>query len=253
MRWGPLLQVLVLAGAALAAPRLFNPAGLDAKALSGMVASLSAVRSGNSMDAAADAQFQALKSGRLEDIPLDKLVALSDLPAPQEGGAAPAAQADIASALLKALKEDRPSTGSRLQSEILKTAESLRKHYLKYRNKVLAVMVIIGLVTVVFLFLGVVPVVRVLAKFYLTFLFGLACHWLMWMALGMFAFYAASRLNPWPIMPREFFYAPAGYLLLTGMFIRMLDPNYPLWNTLLKGLGSTILSCAGIAGYGLFR
>ncbi|MBI5884311.1 MAG: hypothetical protein HZB91_14545 [Elusimicrobia bacterium] len=214
MRWGPLLQVLVLAGAALAAPQLFNPAGH-------------------------------------EDLPLDKLAALSDLAKPKDGS--PSAQGDAASALLKALKQDRPSTGSRLQSEVLRIAESLRKSYLGFRNKVLAAMIVVGLFTVAVLFLGLVPLVRYIAKSYLTFLYGFCCHWLMWMALAMFAFYAAAHLNPWPIIPKEFFYAPAGCLLLTGMFIRMLDPNYPLWNTLLKGLGSTILSCAGIAGCGFFR
>ncbi|MBI4678762.1 MAG: hypothetical protein HY748_14375 [Elusimicrobia bacterium] len=209
MRWGPLFQVLVLAGAAMAAPQLFKPAGLDSKALAGMLDSGACVRSGKGMDAAADAQF-------------------------------------------KALKEERPSMGQSLRAEILRVSESLRKGYLRHRNKVLAVMIVIGLFTVAVLFLGLVPLVRCLAKFYLTFLYGLSCYWLMWLALAMFAFFAASQLNPWPLIPRELFYAPVGYLLLTGMFIRMLDPNYPLWNTLLKGLGSTLLSCAGIAGYGFF-
>ena len=215
MRWGPLLQVLVLAGAAMAAPQFFSPAGLD------------------------------------QNLPLDKLAALSDLAKPKDG--ASPAQGDVASALLKALKQDRPSTGSRLRGEVLRVSESLRKFYLRFRSKVLAAMIVIGLFTVAVLFLGLLPVIRFFAKSYLTFLYGLSCHWLMGMALAMFAFYAASHLNPWPIIPQEFFYAPAGYLLLTGMFIRMLDPNYPLWNTLLKGLGSTVLSCAGIAGCGFFR
>ncbi|MBI5209008.1 MAG: hypothetical protein HY927_03445 [Elusimicrobia bacterium] len=252
MRWTSLLQVVALAGAAMGAPQLFGPAGLDQKSLSAMVSTLAAARSGQGLDAQADAQLQALKSGRLQDVPLDKLAALSDLSASKQGGTAPA-QGDIAAAVLKALKEERPSTGSRLQGEILRLAESLRKFYLRYRDKALAVMAVLGLFTVAVLFLGLVPIVRFFAKFYLTFLYGICCYWLMWLALAMFAFCAASRLNPWPIIPQEFFYVPAGYLLLTGMFIRLLDPNYPLWNTLLKGLGSTILSCASIAGYGFFR
>ncbi|MBI5622998.1 MAG: hypothetical protein HY924_04385 [Elusimicrobia bacterium] len=249
MRWGPIVQVLALAGAAMAAPQFFSPAGLDSKAVSGMAQALSAARSGKAADASADAQFQALKNGRLEDLPLDQLVKLSGL----SSGSGQPSQADVATSILKALKEDRPTAATRWQAGVLRGTESLRKLYLRFRTKVLAGLAVIGLFTVVVLFLGLVPVARCLAKFYLTMLFGLSCHWLMWLSLGMFAFYWASRLNPWPIIPMEFFYAPAGYLLLTGMFIRMLDQNYPLWNTLLRGLGATLLSCAGIAGWGFFR
>ncbi len=78
--------------------------------------------------------------------------------------------------------------------------------------------------------------------------FALTSRLMLLLSLGAAGFFYFSQLNAWPLLPTEALAGPAGLLLLSGAAVRLMDPNYPLWNGLLMGFGAPILSCVAVAG-----
>lgn len=247
MRWGSLLSTLLLTGGSVVLPRLaFNAMGMDQGKLASTLGSLQSLQGGN-LDAGVMKQLQALQSGQTETLPLEQLAALQDI---AQAGGGLQKQAGMAQALISALKNQKP-LGTELRGQVLRESERARAFYRGSREKVLAILCMGVLLTLAVLVLGALPFGRGLARFYLTFTFALAGRWLVMVSFLAVAYFAASKLNPWPLLPGEILYAPVGYMLVAGLFLRLLDPNYPLWNSLLRSLGAPVVACLAIVGMGL--
>ena len=247
MRWGSLFSTLILAGGAAAAPGILsNSAGLDDKGLDQILATVKAYHSGEGLDLKGDRQWQALQDGQLEEVSLERLAALQDLAGRQTAGAGQ--DQDVAAALIEAFKKQKPLS-EEWGGQVLRDSERLRRFYQGARPKAVA-FIALGLVsTFAVAVLGALPLGRGLARFVLGMVFGLNGRWLMFLSLAVPAYAGASGLNVWPLLPRELLFAPIGFMLLSGAFLWLLDPNYPLWNMLVRSLGSPMLSCLATFGW----
>ncbi|OGR68556.1 MAG: hypothetical protein A2X40_12420 [Elusimicrobia bacterium GWC2_65_9] len=246
MRWGSLISVLVMAVLSVGLPRLvFNSAGLDEKSLIAMVGQIKAVESGANLDARVDRQWRALKNGQVDHMSLEQLAAVEAI---QSQRARIGRQSDMGAALLKAFQEQKP-LGDQWRAQVLRESETLRRLYSRSRQRVLAALLLAAVGLAVVIVLGTLPILRGLARFLLGMAFGLSGRWLVLVSLCATAYFAAGGLNPWPLLPTEVFAAPVGCMLLSGVFLRILDPNYPMWNTLLMSFSAPIAACLAISGY----
>ena len=59
----------------------------------------------------------------------------------------------------------------------------------------------------------------------------------------------ATRVNPWPVVPQELVYAPLAALLGCGIALRLVDFNFPVWNSILRGCAAPVISMAFITAY----
>lgn len=198
-------------------------------------------------------QVQAIRSGQTDNVSLEQLSAVQD--AAQSGTAAPAAgsrrppgQAEMALALMNALKNPQPLSG-KWKGDLLRDAEPVRRLYHQYRLKAQAGMIAAAGAVLVVAFLGAISFFRGLARFVLGMVFGLSGKFLILLSLSLAGFFAASQLNPWPLLPPEVLAAPVGYMLLSGLFLRLLDQNYPVWNTMFKSMAAPMVCCLGILGW----
>lgn len=247
-RWASLAIIMALSGGAMGAPDLISAVtGTDPQSMTRALQSLQKLqtaKSGGASEAEVLKQLKGLQGGGVESLPLDKLAALQDFAGLGEGVEG---KALLGSKLLEAYKKQTP-IHSQLRSQVLRDCEKARQLYRRFRPKVILAIGLLSLTTIVVLFLGVVPLVRGLARFYLTVLFALSRIWIILLSMATLAYFAASGHNPWPVLPRELFCAPVSSMLLCALFIRKLDPNFPVWNDLLKGLAAPIAACVAIAG-----
>lgn len=249
MRWQSLVWTLTLAVSSAVAPQLlFRSIGLDRSQLREVIGAVKASRSGGALDARAMAQLKALESGQVEDVPLEQLAAIQKLSRETEAlGVSAGRQAEVAETLLDAFERQIPLY-TRMKREILMESEYVRRVYRRNRPRVLWAMAALAALTFAVIVLGLFPAGRGVARFVVSFVFALAGQWLVFVSIMLVAYDAASSLNPWPLIPPEVLLAPTGFMLLTGLFLRFLDPNYPLWNALLRSLGSPIIACLTAAG-----
>lgn len=241
MRWGSLFFTLSLATGSTMAPRLFGPA-LDPEKLAAALAPARAMPPGT-LDPALEKQLAALQDGQTEAVPLQTLAALQDL----AGQGALGPQVEVAGALINAFRKQKP-LHQEFRDGVLRDSEHLRRFYREARPKMLLALLGLGALTVAVAALGALPFFRALARFHMTLLFALSGRWLMLVSLACVAYYACARLNPWPLLPQETLAAPIAYMLLTALFVRLLDPNFPLWNSMLKSMSSPILGCLAVGG-----
>lgn len=241
MRWGSFFFTLSLATSATMVPRLFGPA-LDPQKLAAVLAP--AGMPAGTLDPALEKQLAALQEGQTEAVPLQTLAALQDLAG--QGTLGP--QAEVAGALINAFRKQKP-LHAEFRDGLLRDSEHLRQLYREARPKVLLALLALGLLTFVVAVLGALPFFRGLARFHMTLLFALSGRWLMLVSLACVAYFLCARLNPWPLLPQETLAAPVAYMLLTSLFVRLLDPNFPLWNSMLKSMASPILGCLAVAGF----
>jgi hypothetical protein len=243
MRWGSLVATLLMAGASTTLPRLMARAtGIDAGGLTGMISQIQAASSGGNLDADVSRQLQAIENGQTEDIPLRQLAAVQNL---SQGP-------DMTSALLNAFKNQTP-IGSEWREGLLRFSEQVRQFYRGRRRQIENGLILGALGLLAVAILGALPFLRGPARFLLTMAFALSGRFLLLASLACAAYFAASQLNPIPLLPAEVFAAPVGYMLFCGLFLRIIDPNYPLWNTMLYSFAAPIAASLGIAGWLKFK
>lgn len=241
MRWGSLFATLLMAGASTTAPRLLSRAtGIDPQGLTGMLSKIQTASSGGNLDADVSRQMQAIENGQTDDVPLERLAAVQD--------ASMAGQGDMTSALLNAFKNQQP-LGDQWRASLLRFSEQVRQFYRGQRRGIENGLILGALGLLAVAILGALPFLRGPARFFLTMAFALSGKFLILVSLACAAYFAASQLNPLPLLPPEVFAAPVGYMLFCGLFLRIIDPNYPLWNTMLYSFAAPIAASLGIAGW----
>lgn len=239
MRWGSLIATLLMAGASTTLPRLMSRAtGIDPQGLTGMLSQIQAASSGGNLDNDVSRQLQAIENGQTDDVPLERLAAVQNM----------AQGPDMTSALLNAFKNQKP-LGSEWREDLLRFSEQVRQFYRGQRRKIESGLILGALGLLAVAILGALPFLRGPARFFLTMAFALSGRFLILASAACAAYFAASQLNPIPLLPPEVFAAPVGYMLFCGLFLRIIDPNYPLWNTMLYSFAAPIAASLGIAGW----
>ncbi|MBI3554329.1 MAG: hypothetical protein HY077_17670 [Elusimicrobia bacterium] len=250
MRWGSLLATLFMGGASVFAPRLLSSAtGIDPQGLMAMASQMKSVGSGGAMDDKASRQWQALQSGEVDSIPLEQLAALADA---QSREAVSKNPEDMASAIVKAFHSQQP-LGEQWRAGVLRDAEPARRYYLSRRRAFQTGFLLAGAALIAVAFLGALPPLRGTARFLFGMVFGLSGKLLILLSLAATAFFAASALNPWPLIPPELLGAPVAYMLLCGLFLRVVDINYPVWNRMLWSFGAPVAAALGMLGWTKFK
>jgi len=247
VRWGSLLSTLVLTAASISLPRiLFSSIGLDREGLTSIIGTTKQISSGQAVDERAVAQLNALRGGQLEGVSLEQLAAVQDA----VRGSGAERGLEMGAALHEAMKNQRP-LGEQMRAGVLRDAERLRVFYRAERENVLLLLASLGGACFAVAVLGAFPFGRAAARFFLTMVFGLSSGWMVTLSLATAVFFWVAEFNAWPLLPGEAFAAPALFMLFCGAFVRLLDPNYPLWNGFLRGFGAPLLACLAIAGGGL--
>jgi hypothetical protein len=77
--------------------------------------------------------------------------------------------------------------------------------------------------------------------------FGFARAWLVILSFLAIALAMGTHTNPWPFVPHELVFAPIAALLGCGAALRLVDFNYPVWNSLVRGCGAPVISMAFVA------
>ncbi|MDD5630371.1 MAG: hypothetical protein PHU21_15005 [Elusimicrobia bacterium] len=199
--------------------------------------------------AAMMAQLQSLQQGRTDDVSLEQLAAIQDMAQGQSAGAGGLpGQMQTAMGMIQAYQKQKPVL-EQWRSGLLRDSERVRQFYRSHRQQVLGYLFLAGLVLSAAAILGAVSSCRGLVRFVLGMAFGLSSRFLLLVSLAALVYFAASRVNPWPLLPPEVLAAPVTYMLLAGVFLRALDPNYPLWNTLLKSLAAPLAACLGVTAW----
>lgn len=73
--------------------------------------------------------------------------------------------------------------------------------------------------------------------------------WLVILSFVAMALAMGTRTNPWPSFPTELVLPPLVALIGCGFALRLVDFNYPIWNSLVRGCGAPLISMAFIATY----
>ena len=79
--------------------------------------------------------------------------------------------------------------------------------------------------------------------------FRLSRVWLVVLSFVAMAVVMITRTNPWPGFPTELLLAPVVALVGCGFALRIVDFNYPVWNSLVRGCGAPLISMASAAVY----
>jgi len=66
--------------------------------------------------------------------------------------------------------------------------------------------------------------------------------WLWLLAVGTAGWALMQHANPWPLLPSEVYIPGILWLMGSAWQLHLLDPNYPSWNSMLKGLTAPLLS-----------
>jgi hypothetical protein len=77
--------------------------------------------------------------------------------------------------------------------------------------------------------------------------FRLARGWLVVLSFLAIAFAVITRSNPWAGFPFELLFAPVAVLVGCGFALRLVDFNYPVWNSIVRGCGAPLISMAATA------
>ena len=77
--------------------------------------------------------------------------------------------------------------------------------------------------------------------------FGVARAWLVILSFLAIAIAMATRTNPWPSVPHELVFAPIAALVGCAIALRLVDLNYPVWNSLVRGFGAPLISMGFVA------
>ena len=73
--------------------------------------------------------------------------------------------------------------------------------------------------------------------------------WLVVLSFVAMALAMGTRVNPWPVVPHELVFAPIAALLGCGIALKLVDFNFPVWNSLIRGCGAPVISMAFITIY----
>jgi hypothetical protein len=73
--------------------------------------------------------------------------------------------------------------------------------------------------------------------------------WLVVLSLVSIVLVMVTRTNPWSDFPTELLLAPLGALVGCGLALRIVDFNYPVWNSLVRGCGAPLVAMAFAAVY----
>ena len=106
--------------------------------------------------------------------------------------------------------------------------------------------------TIVIVGMGITAAVRShipLARWAATIGFGISRGWLVILSFLAVALAMVTRTNPWPTFPLEFILPPLVALVGCSIALRMVDLNYPVWNSLIRGCGAPLISMAFVATF----
>lgn len=248
MSLGRVMGIAVLGLASLVGPRLlFKSAGVDPKAMVSMIETIRSQQSGENLEADIERQLEALQNGNVESVNLEQLAAVQDITRESE---AIQKKVQAAESLIKAFKEPKP-LGEDMRAGILRDSEKGRRFYRKNRSKIIAVLAALVVGTVVMGALGLMDIARGVARLWLTVSYAFSGIYLIMASTATVAYFIASKLNPWSLLPSEVVAGPALLMIVSGMLLRCIDPEYPVWNHALRSLGAPIAACLIIAGLGL--
>lgn len=79
--------------------------------------------------------------------------------------------------------------------------------------------------------------------------FGVSRGWLVILSFLAIALAMVTRTNPWPTFPSELVLPPLLALVGCSIALRMVDLNYPVWNSLVRGCGAPLISMAFVATF----
>lgn len=79
--------------------------------------------------------------------------------------------------------------------------------------------------------------------------FRISRGWLVVLSFVAIALVLVTRTNPWAGFPLELLLAPVVALVGCGLALRIIDFNYPVWNSVLRGCGAPLVSMAFAAVY----
>lgn len=79
--------------------------------------------------------------------------------------------------------------------------------------------------------------------------FSLSRAWLVILSLLAIALALVTRTNPWPSFPSELVFPPMVALMGCALALRVVDLNYPVWNSLVRGCGAPLISMGFIAAF----
>jgi hypothetical protein len=79
--------------------------------------------------------------------------------------------------------------------------------------------------------------------------FRLSRVWLVVFSFVAIVLVMVTRTNPWSGFPTELLLAPLAALVGCGLALRVVDFNYPVWNSLVRGCGAPLVSMAFAAVY----
>ncbi|MCX5794306.1 MAG: hypothetical protein NTY77_02265 [Elusimicrobia bacterium] len=247
----PVVNPAPAPAAALLAQSQAGKPGQDPAAA--LLAQLRSAKPGQDPTSAMLAQLQSLQNGQMEGVSLPQLAAIKDM---ANGGASPMGgplgQLNTAMTAIKSYQNQKPIL-EQWRMGLLQDSEQVRQFYRSHRQKALAYFLLAGLALLGVAALGAIPWFRGLARFVMGMAFGLSGRFLMLVSMAAVAYFAASRINPWPLLPPETLAVPVGYMLLSGLFLRVLDPNYPLWNMMVKSFLAPLASCLGVTGWVLYQ
>lgn len=74
--------------------------------------------------------------------------------------------------------------------------------------------------------------------------YGISRIWLRALAWGFLGLALAVRVNAWEALPMELVAPPVAGLLAASFLLKLIDMNYPVWNSAVKGLLSPLGSAA---------
>ena len=74
--------------------------------------------------------------------------------------------------------------------------------------------------------------------------YGISRLWLWALAWGSLGLAAATRVNAWEALPTEWVAPPVAGLVAAAFLLKVIDMNYPVWNSAVKGLLSPLGSAA---------
>lgn len=73
--------------------------------------------------------------------------------------------------------------------------------------------------------------------------------WLVVLSFVAMAIAIGTHVNPWAFVPHEFVFAPMAALLGCAIATRLVDFNYPVWDSLVRGCGAPVISMAFIFAF----
>jgi hypothetical protein len=79
--------------------------------------------------------------------------------------------------------------------------------------------------------------------------FRISRGWLVILSFLAMALAMVTRTNPWTAFPAELVVPPLVALVGCAFALRLVDMNYPVWNSLLRGCGAPLISMGFVAAF----